>query len=174
VTGPGSAEQWRKSLEGVTRSQFVTRHPHAFLVWAVGQTGDVTPVATQPSLSFHTQVHGGPSRPGGLAAGTGDEVLIIPLKKAPGNPFPDRISVGRAPNCDIVFRDPSVSKLHGHFRDVTADSAVFTDAKSANGTRLNSATVVSGEAIEVKSFSYLTLGRVRVQLLSSADVYDWL
>ena len=98
----------------------------------------------------------------------------IPLKKAPGNPFPDRISVGRAPNCDIVFRDPSVSKLHGHFRDVTADSAVFTDAKSANGTRLNSVAMVSGEAIEVKSFSYLTLGRVRVQLLSSADVYDWL
>ncbi|MDB4988968.1 MAG: hypothetical protein JWN04_4146, partial [Myxococcaceae bacterium] len=29
VTGPGSAEQWRKSLEGVTRSQFVARHSYA-------------------------------------------------------------------------------------------------------------------------------------------------
>ncbi|MDB4973853.1 MAG: hypothetical protein JWN48_2194 [Myxococcaceae bacterium] len=174
MTGPGTAEQWRKSLEGVTRSQFVSRHPYAFLVWAVGQSGDVTPLAAPPQLSFHTQVHGGPARAGLIAGGATEGVLVIPLKKAPGNPFPDRISVGRAPNCDIVFRDPSVSKLHGHFRDVTADSAVFTDAKSANGTRLNSAAMVSGEAVEVKSFSYLSLGRVRVQLLSSADVYDWL
>ena len=173
MIGPGTVEQWRKSLEGVTRQQFVAKNPHAFLLWNSAVGADVTPLAAAPPLSFHTQVHASANRPS-VAAGSAEGVVLFPLQKAKGNPFPDRISIGRAPNCDIVFRDPSVSKLHGHFREVTADAAVFTDAKSANGTRLNGAAVVSGEAIVVKSFSYLVLGRVRVQLLSSGDVYDWL
>lgn len=175
MTGSGTAEHWRRSLEGVTRLSFVTAHPYAFLVWAPNLSGDVTPPAASQPLGFHTQVHGTQSKQHIHAStASGDEVLVIPLKKAPGNPFPERISVGRAPNCDIVFRDPSVSKLHGHFRDVSAEAAVFTDSKSANGTRLNGAAVVAGAAIEVKSFAYLIFGRIRVQLLASADVYDWL
>ena len=175
MTGSGSAEQWRRALEGVTRLSFVTQHPYAFLVWAPRLGPDVTPPAGSQQLGFHTQVHGAQTRQSVQASTvSGDEVLVIPLKKAPENPFPDRISVGRAPNCDIVFRDPSVSKLHGHFREVSAESAVFTDAKSANGTRLNGAVVAAGAGIEVKSFSYLIFGRIRVQLLASADVYDWL
>jgi hypothetical protein len=175
VGGSGSAEQWRKSLEGVTRQQFVARHPHTFLVWAPKLSADAISHITSQKMGFHTQVHGTQLKQHVHAsADSDDEVLVIPLVKAPGNPFPERISVGRAPNCDIVLRDPSVSKLHGHFRDITPDSAVFTDAKSANGTRLNGAAVAAGAAIEVKTFSYLTFGRIRVQLLSSADVYDWL
>src|SRR5262245_27832586 len=41
---------------------------------------------------------------------------ILPVAKAAGNPYPDRISIGRARNCDVVMRDPTVSKLHAHFR----------------------------------------------------------
>lgn len=176
MLGPGSAAQWRKSLEGVQRHQFVATHSHVFLVWAPSLGADVTPpAASPPQLGFHTQVHGSQMRQHVHAStASDDDVLLIPLQKAPGNPFPERISVGRAPNCDIVFRDPSVSKLHGHFRDVTAEMAVYTDSKSANGTRLNGVAVVAGAAVEVKSFSYLIFGRIRVQLLSSADVYDWL
>ncbi len=171
----GSAEQWRKSLEGVSRQQFVTRNPHAFLVWAPKLSADAISHITNQKMGFFTQVHGSQMKQHVQAsAASDDEVLVIPLVKAAGNPFPERISVGRAPNCDIVLRDPSVSKLHGHFRDITPDSAVFTDAKSANGTRYNGAAVAAGAAVEVRTFSYLTFGRIRVQLLSSADVYDWL
>jgi hypothetical protein len=172
---PGTADQWRRSLQGVTRLSFVTAHPYVFLVWAPNLSGEVTPPAASGQLSFHTQVHGAQSKQHVQAStASSEEVLVIPLQKAAANPFPERISVGRAPNCDIVFRDPSVSKLHGHFRGVTAESAVYTDSKSANGTRLNGAAMVAGAAIEVKSFSYLIFGRIRVQLLASADVYDWL
>jgi hypothetical protein len=175
VTGSGPAEQWRRALEGVTRASFVTQHPYAFLVWVPSLNPHVTPPARNQQLGFHTQVHGSQTKEIVQAStASSDEVLVIPLKKAPENPFPERISVGRAPNCDIVFREPSVSKLHGHFRDVSADSAVFMDAKSANGTRLNGAVMAAGAGIEVKSFSYLIFGRIRVQLLASADVYDWL
>src|SRR5262245_48740931 len=44
--------------------------------------------------------------------------LVYVVAKAPGNPYLDRISVGRARNCDIVVRDGSVSKLHAHMRIV--------------------------------------------------------
>ncbi|MEY4513952.1 MAG: hypothetical protein RLZZ450_6074, partial [Pseudomonadota bacterium] len=58
MTGSGTAEQWRRTLEGVTRLSFVTTHPYAFLVWAPNLTGDVTPPAASLPLGFHTQVHG--------------------------------------------------------------------------------------------------------------------
>ncbi|HTU58032.1 MAG TPA: hypothetical protein VMF89_06355, partial [Polyangiales bacterium] len=51
--------------------------------------------------------------------------LILPLRKGEGRPFPERISVGRATNCDVVIRDASISKLHGHFRDVSQELAFF-------------------------------------------------
>jgi pSer/pThr/pTyr-binding forkhead associated (FHA) protein len=73
-----------------------------------------------------------------------------------------------------VIRDPSVSKLHGHFRDVRSDSAVFSDAKSSNGTRVDGNPVEPGVGIEIQRESIITLGRVRLSLLTAADVYDWL
>jgi hypothetical protein len=73
-----------------------------------------------------------------------------------------------------VIRDPSISKLHGHFRDVRPDSAVFTDAKSSNGTRIDGNLVEPGEPVEIQRQGLLVLGRVRLLLLSAADVYDWL
>jgi hypothetical protein len=167
--------QWREFLGGVTRPQFIARYPHAFLVWAPQLSSDAISHIASERPSSQTEVQGSPPRQSLHAAlEPDDEVLVIPLVKAAGEPFLDRISIGRGPNCDIVLRDPSVSKLHGHFHDVTSESAVFTDANSSNGTRLDGAAVAAGAAVEVKTLSYLTFGRIRVQLLSSADVYDWL
>jgi hypothetical protein len=100
--------------------------------------------------------------------------IVLALAKSPSNPFPERISIGRAPNCDVVLREPSISKLHGHFRDVQYDRAIFTDAKSANGTRLDGTTVEPGVAVEIHRHCIVELGRVRLLLLSAADLYDWL
>ncbi|MEY4578330.1 MAG: hypothetical protein RL701_3033 [Pseudomonadota bacterium] len=102
------------------------------------------------------------------------QTLVVPLRKASGNPFPDRISVGRAVNCDVVIRDPSISKLHGHFRDVGLDAAVFTDAKSSNGTRIDGVVVPPGVTVRIERHGLITLGRVRLQLVTAIDVYDWL
>jgi pSer/pThr/pTyr-binding forkhead associated (FHA) protein len=100
--------------------------------------------------------------------------LILPLRKGEGRPFPERISVGRAINCDLVIRDASVSKLHGHFRDVSQDIALFTDAKSSNGTRLDGALIKPGAATEIRANTLLSFGRVQLVFMSPGDVYDWL
>jgi len=48
------------------------------------------------------------------------EWRIVAVKKREGNPYPDRFSIGRAPNCDVVVRLPSVSKVHAHVLIVVA------------------------------------------------------
>ena len=100
--------------------------------------------------------------------------MLIPVCKADLSTYSDSISVGRAPSCDIVLRDSSVSKLHGHFRDVTLDSAEFTDARSVNGTRVEGLLIPSGSSVIVRPRSFLSFGRVRAQVLSPVDVYDFL
>jgi len=100
--------------------------------------------------------------------------LILPLRKGEGRPFPERISVGRATNCDLVIRDASVSKLHGHFRDVSMDVAFFTDAKSSNGTRLDGTLIQPGTATEIRTNTLLSFGRVQLVFMSPGEVYDWL
>jgi hypothetical protein len=53
--------------------------------------------------------------------------------KRPGNPYPDRMSVGRAFNCDVVLRFPVVSKLHAHFSFTVDGQLRLTDLGSSNG-----------------------------------------
>jgi pSer/pThr/pTyr-binding forkhead associated (FHA) protein len=94
--------------------------------------------------------------------------------KDPGNPFPDRISIGRAPNCDIVIRENSVSKLHGHFREVSLEAAEFTDLRSVNGSRINGMMIAAGLPTIVRSLDEITLGRVHLKVMTAADLYRWL
>jgi pSer/pThr/pTyr-binding forkhead associated (FHA) protein len=167
-------EEWSRVRAAATRPQFEAMYPWAFLVSTLRRgTGDYTPLAK--TIEFRTMTDdrltrsrppsltpsGTPSiTPHAALMGGSDERVIVVLTKAAGNPFPERISIGRAPNCDVVIRDSSISKLHGHFRDVRVDSAVFTDAKSSNGTRVDGDPVEAGVAIEI--------------LRTAADVYDWL
>ncbi|GAC1357758.1 MAG: DUF3662 and FHA domain-containing protein [Acidimicrobiales bacterium] len=56
-------------------------------------------------------------------------------------PIDDRpLTVGRAPDCDLVLSDPTVSKRHLEFRRQGAD-VVLVDLGSTNGTRVNGAGV---------------------------------
>lgn len=43
-----------------------------------------------------------------------DEWRIVAVTKRPGNPFPERMTVGRTTNCDVVLRFPFISKVHAH------------------------------------------------------------
>ena len=85
--------------------EFSARFPHLFLMFYE----TIDPVGAS---SFATQIV---SKEMARKKPT-SELRVIPLVKAPGNPYSDRISVGRARNCDVVLRNPSVSKLHALIR----------------------------------------------------------
>src|SRR5262245_27414181 len=90
----------------LARAQFVARHPGYFLI---KRPSDVSQRGGQIS-EFNFATIAGKFEIDPFAA----QWRIVPVAKRPDNPFPERMTVGRAPNCDIVLRIPFVSKVHAH------------------------------------------------------------
>src|ERR1700751_1190046 len=89
------------------RDKFVAEQPHLFLlITAKLQDDEEGGFNTLVAAPFKGKRRSSPSR----------TMEVRSIVKTPGNPYPDRISIGRARNCDVAIRDPSVSKLHAHFR----------------------------------------------------------
>lgn len=101
-----------------------------------------------------------------------NEWRYLEIAKRAGNPFPDRISLGRANNCDIVLRFGFVSKLHAHF--IAGDGAALrlVDNRSANGTVIAGRPLAPGETASVHSGDWIAIGPLRLQLLDASDVFD--
>lgn len=96
----------------------------------------------------------------------------IRIVKRPGNPYPDRMSVGRAFNCDVVLRFPVVSKLHAHFSISAAGELHLTDLGSSNGTWHNGLRLEPGQAITVAPRDRLSFGGVLCQVIDADGLYD--
>jgi hypothetical protein len=165
-------DELRHTRENTKRGDFIALHPYAFLVSATAATASQQLPIVKPT-EFRTVTHREHAAVNAEAESF-EAALILPLRKGEGRPFPERISVGRAVNCDVVIRDASVSKLHGHFRDIGEESALFTDGKSSNGTRLDGGLIQPGVATEIRRQSHLSFGRVQLMFMSPGDVYDWL
>jgi hypothetical protein len=97
---------------------------------------------------------------------------VAAISKRPGNPFPDRISVGRATNCDVVIRLPYVSKLHAHFLVQEDGSLKLVDAGSSQGTAVNGRKLEAGVAQTVKRGDTIRFGYQEVELGDAGRAYD--
>jgi hypothetical protein len=93
---------------------------------------------------------------------------------APAASAPDRITVGRATNNDIVLEHESVSKLHAFFRHDEDRGWVLEDAGSTNGTLADGVVLAAGDAVAIKSGSSIVLGSVACAVIASGDLYDCL
>lgn len=147
-----------------TRDEFVASQPHSFLV--------LEQALAEEDVGFSTQV----VDPVSLKRSTvrrPQNIEVLPVVKAPGNPYPDRVSVGRARNCDIVMRDPSVSKLHAHFR-VGGVRLELVDIDSQNGTRVNGRALAPHQPAHVSNGDTVLFGSVACKLVDAAALYDLL
>lgn len=145
------------------RPAFERRLPGLYLIIAAETSG--APVAFRTIV-----VSPGMKRPAQSRVDHIDEVL--PIAKAPENPYPERISVGRARNCDVVLRDGSVSKLHAHFY-VEADGAFdLVDLESQNGTRVNGRTLAPHQRERVLLGDELEFGTVRATIADADALYE--
>jgi pSer/pThr/pTyr-binding forkhead associated (FHA) protein len=136
--------------------------PARFLVLGTGNGND----NDQP-LGFSTQVFKAPS----LAPLAQQELVVLPIVKAANNPYPDRVSVGRARNCDIVIRDAGISKLHALVR-IDADAFSVGDVGSQNGTFGNGKRLLDNEAAPLTCNDRIIFGTVAAQFMDGGGVHD--
>jgi hypothetical protein len=149
-----------------TREQFIAKLPHCFLL-IEGASFD------QEAVGFSTRVVDHVAVKRLSQPKTAPHVEVLEIVKAPGNPYPDRVSVGRARNCDVCMRDPSVSKLHAHFR-VAPGVLELVDIDSQNGTRVNGRTLPAHQPQPVAPGDTILFGNVSTRLVNAAGLYDLL
>lgn len=164
---------------GLTTEAFVTVHGRFFLV----HTAPAEPAALDDSgdewasaMAYNTTYGPNPAQmtPEVEAAYNAvRDFQVSEVRKRKGNPFPDRVSVGRARNCDVVLRYSYVSKLHAHFIATggAADTATefsLVDQKSHNGSAINGTPLEPGKPAPVVSGDELVLGSLRLRLMDAS------
>ena len=127
-----------------TRGEFVRDHPHPFLLLEACRRGAQRGVElSHPHGAWRPHRRRRPAR---LNSREAERYRVFALVKGSRNPWPERISIGRARNNDVVLPDQSVSKLHAHFVPNPAGGPMaLVDAGSRNGTRVNDTKLASGE-----------------------------
>jgi hypothetical protein len=99
------------------------------------------------------------------------DMEIYPLVKKPGASFPDRITIGRTANNDIVIADHSVSRLHAYIKH-HGGGWVVADAGSKNGSWLRGHAMDARRELAITSRTVMRLGDVDVTFYLAADLFS--
>ena len=94
------------------------------------------------------------------------------MKKREGSPYPDRISIGRAPNCDIVLRVHVISKVHAHILHGPDGSFQLRDNHAANSTYLNGRVLTAGSCYPLTLGDEVTFGPMAFEFVDAELLYD--
>jgi FHA domain len=94
------------------------------------------------------------------------------IKKKAGNPFPDRLTLGRATNCDVVLRLPFVSKVHAHLMIEPDGNLTLRDNNALKGTAHNYRKLEPGSSREVQPGDMLSFGSLNLELVDAAQFYS--
>jgi hypothetical protein len=98
------------------------------------------------------------------------DLELYPLAKKPGASFPDRITIGRTPNNDVVIADTSISRLHAYVKRV-GSGWVVADAGSKNGSWLKGAALDPRKEQPLPSRAVLRFGDVDVTFYLAEDLF---
>lgn len=157
---PPGLDRWLNEVRGLSRDEFAKRHPHHFLVlFTIAE-----PDGEAHGLAFKTEV----ADDSGEAGAT---MSVVALTKAEGSPYPDRVSIGRARNCDAVIRHQSVSKLHAHFR-VDGGQATLSDLGSRVGTFVGGKRLEKDSPKPVKPGAHVRFGDVAGNLFDAPGLWS--
>jgi hypothetical protein len=100
------------------------------------------------------------------------EWRVVAVRKREGNPYPDRFSIGRAPNCDIVIRLPFVSKVHAHIQVDGAGSYTMRDNGASNSTFVNGRKLEAKGTAPLKLGDEIAFGSLELQFVDAAMLYE--
>jgi pSer/pThr/pTyr-binding forkhead associated (FHA) protein len=102
----------------------------------------------------------------------GDEWRIAPVKKRPGNPFPERMTVGRATNCDIILRVPFISKVHAHILLGPGDTFSIHDNGPSNRTFHKHRLLAADATQKLEVGDAIGFGSLEVEFVDSNRLYE--
>ncbi len=160
---PLTTAEYLELARTLTRDAFVACHPECFLL--------KRPVRDQPAAPVaHFRM--------ATSVATTDvdpyqcEWQVLPIVKRPGNAFPKLITVGRATNCDIVVRAPSISKVHAQFSCDTNGAISLHDNRPSNPIVLNSAELSAGETQPLRIGDVIRLGTIEFEFVDAARLFD--
>ncbi|HWO09025.1 MAG TPA: FHA domain-containing protein [Polyangiaceae bacterium] len=157
--------EYLRKARGVTQATFQQLYPHYFLYKHPREAIGERP--SEPDIDYATRAIDLNFDP--LPAVT----QLVPVKKNPDNPFPDRLTIGRATNCDVVIRFAFISKVHAHLF-VQGDKLTLRDNKAANGTFHNRKRLEAGSSRSVKLGDALGFGALDLELVDGARLYQLL
>jgi pSer/pThr/pTyr-binding forkhead associated (FHA) protein len=154
---------------GASADKFAERFAHPFLSHAPlpDESGD-TPTGWQ------TQQGGSPEAQARAAAiATAGAVKYLPIVHRPKSTYSGFLSIGRADNCDLVLKEPTISKLHAMFWIPKLNGSwTIADGKSRNGTFVNGARLSPMAKKPVSSGDLIRFGDVVAQFWLPADLYQ--
>jgi hypothetical protein len=161
-----------RNLVGLGRAEFLASAAPAALVRYRTGGSDLAEGGTTLTLDQDASETVEETRPQGKDFAVVDEtdLEVYPLAKKPGASFPDRITIGRTPNNDIVIVDHSVSRFHAYLR-LDGKSWVVADAGSKNGSWLGSATLEPRKERQVPSKTIVRIGDVDLTFYLAPDLY---
>jgi pSer/pThr/pTyr-binding forkhead associated (FHA) protein len=142
--------------------EFVAQVARRFFVLGAGNGND-----NEQPLTFSTQAFRTPTK----APPAQQELVVLAIVKAANNPYPDRVSVGRARNCDIVIRDAGISKLHAVVR-IDGEAFSVVDVGSQNGTCVNGRRLLENEPVLLECNDEILIGTVSAKFMDGAAVHE--
>ncbi len=153
-------KEFRQERASQSKQRFLSLHPSPVLLTAgslevqkpaiPGNSGFHTvsaPDKTEPSVTINKKSP--------LVAT--DSFLVIPILKREGNPFPQRVGVGRTKGTDITLADREISKYQGYFSSAN-DCWYFTDGGSSNGTFIRGERLVPMVSTQINDGEELGFG----------------
>jgi hypothetical protein len=164
-TAMDDVTEYLRKARGVTQATFQQVYPHHFLYKHPKEMPIERPI--EPDFDYATRAIDMNFDP------IPNVTQLVPVKKNPDNPFPDRLTIGRATNCDVVIRFAFVSKVHAHLF-VQGDKLTLRDNKAANGTFHNHRKLDAGASRSVKLGDTLGFGALELELIDAARLYQLL
>jgi hypothetical protein len=155
--------EYLRKVRGMNADAFRQIHPHLFLYKHPKHARD--PHQLEPDIDYATRTLSLNFDP---LPGVSQ---IVAVKKNPDNPYPDRITIGRATNCDVVIRLAFVSKVHAHLI-VQAEQLTLRDNKASNYTFHNHRRLESGSSRVVHLGDIISFGALDLELADAPRVYE--
>ncbi|MFO7180673.1 MAG: FHA domain-containing protein [Pseudomonadota bacterium] len=157
-------EKYRAAAAKATRAEFVEEFAGLYLLKRPTKGGEVQQPSTK--IGFATTLAQIGIDP--LAS----EWRIVPVRKRPDNPFPERLSIGRATNCDLVLRLPFVSKVQAHFVQQPDGSFVLRNKEPSNPTFHNHRKLEPNASRPLTVGDMVGFGPLVFEFVDAARLYD--